>query len=264
MVVGALFFVCRLIFCRIQIIPHQLPFDPGIVFVPLAGAFWGWGGAVLCLVLNLAADQLLGAITAISIFQSIGVFFFALGTYRLGHTAFLEVSPARRSWGQVGRFILCSWVGCFVAAGWPALGFEIRRLYPFVYISSLLVMINMFFCALLGWPLLRLAGYFYVPPATSETTEQTPPAASGSKMDVLLIIGGSLGAWLIGVFVSGLFYGMSPLEPYVLGTSSGIFVPLMVIPFLIAQAMGSVGRDRFLFGRIKTRSYRLNNNAPLP
>jgi hypothetical protein len=232
----------RVPFLGAQMIPHHLDFQPGIVFVPLAAVFFGPAGAWGALAASLLGDKLLGQWNVLSFFRAAGFFFFALGTQQLWDFTFRRNAPApelNRTWFHALRFTFVSWAGCLLAASWRALGSEMMRAYPFAYIVSLLVLNNLLFCTLLGAVLYRLMAGYWVPrfggwrDALSDAVWQRTSLSNGA----LITIGG-LGSCLAGLFISGAVYDVGPLQPFVLGSHTGVLVPIVVIPFLIAQAVG--------------------------
>ena len=235
--------IARLPFAHFQIIPHYLDFHPGVILVPLAGVFFGPAGAWGSLAASLIGDWLVGPWGAISVFRALGLFFFALSAQKMWNFSFWfevgHLKPAH-SWNHTARFILVSWAGCVLAAAWQGLGSELLRLYPFIYVASLLALNNILFTALLGLPLYRLMAGLWVP--RFGTWEEAMGADAGpgspSLRNVLFIAGGAVAAWAGGFYVSELAYHVGPLVPFALGAHTGILVPLTVIPMLILNAAG--------------------------
>jgi hypothetical protein len=164
--------LARLPFAHFQIIPHYLDFHPGVILVPLAGVFFGPAGAWGSLAASLIGDRLMGPWGAISIFRALGFFFFALSAQKMWNFSFwFEVGHVKPSlsWSHTARFILVSWPGCALAASWQGLGSELLRLYPFIYVASLLMLNNMLFCTLLG---LVTAGIAAFPGLAAERKEE--------------------------------------------------------------------------------------------
>ncbi len=233
----------RLPFIRVQLIPHYLDFHPGIVLVPLAGLFFGPAGAWGALAGSLLGDRLFGPWNGAVLYRALGAFLFALGTQRLWTFSFHpEGDPpqATDTWNRTLRFVLVAWAGCFVAAAWQALGMEVRRMYPFAYVVSLLALNNLLFCALLGVPLYQVMVREWIPHFGTWQGVMGIPESEGriTRRNALFIFIGSVGACLAGLYVSSLFYRVGPLQPFVLGSTTGIGVTLMVVPFLLLQAWG--------------------------
>ena len=67
----------------VQMIPHHLDFQPGIVLVPLSAVFFGPAGVWGALAASLLGDKLFGQWNVLSWYRAAAVFFFALGTMRL-------------------------------------------------------------------------------------------------------------------------------------------------------------------------------------
>ena len=237
----------RLPLAYFQIIPHYLDFHPGVILVPLAGVFFGPAGAWGSLVASLVGDRLMGPWGAISIFRALGFFFFALSAQKMWNFSFwFEVGHMKpsRSWSHTARFILISWPGCALAAAWQGLGSELLRLYPFTYVASLLTLNNIMFCTLLGLPLYRLMAGLWVPRfgTWDEALGADAGPGSPSLRNVIFIAAGAVAALLTGFYISELVYHIGPLEPFTLGTHTGILVPLVVIPMLIVNAAGVWGK----------------------
>ncbi len=235
--------IARFPFAHFQIIPHYLDFHPGVVLVPLSGVFFGPAGAWGSFAASLIGDRLMGPWGAISIFRALGFFFFALSAQKMWNFSFwLEVGHLKplHTWSHTARFILVSWPGCVLAAAWQGLGSEMLRLYPFTYVASLLALNNLLFCTLLGLPLYRLMAGLWVPRfgTWNEALGKNAGPGSPSIRNLIFIAGGAVLSLLGGFYISGLAYHIGPLEPFALGASTGILVPLVVIPMLIVNAAG--------------------------
>jgi energy-coupling factor transport system substrate-specific component len=235
--------LARLPFSHFQIIPHHLDFNPGVVFVPLFGVFFGPAGAWGSVAASLIGDRLIGPWGAFSIFRALGFFLFSLSAQKMWNFSFWfeagHVKPAH-SWSHTARFILVSWPGCALAASWQGLGSELLRLYPFTYVASLLVLNNILFCTLLGLPLYRLMAGLWAPHFRmwNEVVGVDTGSGSPSLRNAIFITAGSVAALLTGFYISELVYHVSPLQPFALGACSGILVPLVVTPMLIVNATG--------------------------
>ena len=235
--------LARLPFSHFQIIPPHLDFHPGVVFVPLFGVFFGPAGAWGSVAASLIGDRLIGLWGEFSIFRALGFFLFSLSAQKMWDISFwFEAGPVKPtlSWGHTARFILVSWPGCALAASWQGLGSELLRLYPFTYVASLLVLNNMLFCTLLGLPLYRLMTKLWAPRfgTWKEGLGVDAGPASPSLRNVLFIAAGGVAALLTGFYISERVYHISPLQPFALGASSGILVPLVVTPMLIVNVTG--------------------------
>lgn len=235
--------LARLPFAHFQIIPHYLDFHPGVILVPLAGVFFGPAGAWGSFAASLIGDRLMGPWGVTSIFRALGFFFFALSVQKMWNFSFwFEVGHVKptRAWNHTARFILISWLGSAVAASWQGLGSELFRLYPFIYVASLLMLNNMLFCTLFGLPLYRLMAGLWIPRFGTWAEALGADAGPGSPSfrNVIFIAAGGVAALLTGFYISELVYHVSPLQPFTLGAYTGIFVPLVVIPMLIVNAAG--------------------------
>jgi len=235
------FIVLQLPFMWIQIIPGHLRFNPGIALVPVVGIFFGPAGACGVFVGSLLSDVIMGQWGPLSFFRGFGVFFFALGTQQLWDISFghKKVSHTPNdSWVAVLKYIFVAWPGCFVDAAWRALGSELLRDYPFVYILSLVLLLNLLFCTLLGAPLYRLmAGKWTSCFGTWRDYDKSKERKSGSIVTTFIVFSAGIVACLTGLFASHIFYNIGPFLPFILGTSTGWIVPVVVIPFLFLQAV---------------------------
>ncbi|MFH0953424.1 MAG: hypothetical protein V1873_03745 [Verrucomicrobiota bacterium] len=230
----------RVPFAWFQMIPYYLDFHPGVVFVPLAGVFFGPAGAWGSLAASLLGDRLMGPWGWISVFRGLGFFLFALSTQKIWDAALsrhAEPAEPAPTWNHTLRFIFASWPGCLLGAAWQGLGAELLGAYPFAYVMILLAMNNLLFCTMLGLPLYRLAARYWVP-RFGGWHESLGAGAPTTPMSVALIVAGAAGACLLGWFVSWFRYGVELFEPFVLGTRTGILVPLCVVPLLLAHAAG--------------------------
>ena len=236
--------LARLPFLPMQLIPRHLDFQPGMVLVPLSAVFFGPAGVWGSLAASLLGDKLFGQWNALSWYRAASVFFFALGTMRLWDVAFRRSSPPlelSRSWVMALRFTFVAMPGCFAAAAWRAIGSELLRAYPFAYIVSLLVLNNLLFCTLLGSVLYELmAGSWVVRCGDWRAVMGVEDEGRTSLFNGLLIAAAGLGACVAGLYVSKAVYHIGPLQPFMLGTSTGPGVPWVVIPLLLVQAWAVV------------------------
>jgi hypothetical protein len=239
----------RVPFLPVQMIPRHLDFQPGIVFIPLGAVFFGPAGVWGALAASLLGDRLFGQWNALSWFRAAGSFFFALGTMRLWDFTVRRAAPApelTRSWLLALRFTFVTWPGCFLAASWRGIGSELVRAYPYAYIVSLLVLNHLLFCTLLGSMLYRLMTQYWVP-RVGIWREAMPQAAARERTswtNAFFVTAGGIGACLAGLFVSRAVYHMGPLQPFRLGSATGILVPIVVFVFLLVQAVGALRRNQ--------------------
>ncbi|MBP7829112.1 MAG: hypothetical protein KA248_04260 [Kiritimatiellae bacterium] len=215
-----------ILFSRLHLIPLHLDFNPGIVLTPLAGILFGAAGVWSALAASLAADWLLGALGAVSLFQAAGMGAFAWTAWRLWDAA----PEPEASWGRAVFFVTVCVPGALAAAAWRALGSELLGLYPYAYIVGVAAVHHLVFCVLLGPPLLMAALRF----------EQPRPAPTSLRR-AGLIAGGAVAAVLVGVGISRSVYGIGPFEPFVLGLRAGRWVPAVVLPMLLLQLAALAG-----------------------
>jgi hypothetical protein len=239
--------VVRLPFIRLQILPNYLDFHPGFVLVPLGGVFFGPAGAWGALAASVLGDKLLGQWSALALFRGLGFFFAAWSTQKLWDFSFHgdDAPVPAATWSHTLRFIVATWPGSCIAAAWTAFGSEVLRLYPFTYVVSLLMLNNMLYSTILGLPLYRIMAREWN--QHFGTWRDALPAAGRppgtSLINALLIFCGGIGACLAGIYAGNLFYGVSLLQPFVLGSYTGKFVPFLVLPFLLSQ-LGGLFRRR--------------------
>ena len=240
--------LARLSFLPVQMIPRHLDFQPGIILVPLSAVFFGPAGVWGSLAASLLGDKLFGQWNALSWYRAASFFFFALGTMRLWDVAFRRDAPPpelSRTWVMALRFTFVAWPGCFLAAAWRAIGSELSRAYPFAYIVSLLVLNNLLFCTLFGSVFYELMAGSWVARFGDWRAAMGVAEAGGrtSVFNGLLIAAASLGACVAGLYVSSAVYHIGPLQPFMLGASTGRGVPGVVLPLLLVQAWAVLRRD---------------------
>jgi hypothetical protein len=239
---AAAMLAARLPFAKAAIIPFYLEFQPAIVLVPLAGIFWGPAGALGVTTASLLGDWLLGYWCVLSPFRAIGVFLFAFSANRLwdfcgahqGH----GLTPR---WGHTARFVVVAWVGCLVAAAWPAAAADVFGLYPFPYYGALLILHHAVFTTLLGPAFYRVLARDMVPHfgCWRQTMGYTPKRDEVMAVRAVLYhIAGAVGACGLGMLAGGLAYGIWPDRAWVLSTTTGWAVYLVVVPCLILQVGG--------------------------
>jgi hypothetical protein len=66
----------------------------------------------------------------------------------------------------------------------------------------------------------------------------TPPLSHESAVYIWI---GSFGAILAGCLVGKFFYRIPPLQPFILGTTCGPLLEIVVVPFLVLQVLGTLG-----------------------
>lgn len=239
----ALQVLSRVPFAHFQMIPHYLDFHPGAVLVPLAGVLFGPAGCWGSLAASVLGDRLMGPWGGISLFRAVGFFFFAWSAWKMWNLSLergVGAIEPRPTWTCTLRFVFASWAGCFAGAAWQALGSELLGAYPFTYVMTLLVLNNVLFCTMLGLPLYRLAARWWV--RRFGWWGEALPSGSGATtwVNAALVAGGALAACLVGASISGMVYGVELFQPFVLGSRTGVLVPLAVIPLLISHALGAL------------------------
>ncbi|MBU0678765.1 MAG: hypothetical protein KJ626_11685 [Verrucomicrobia bacterium] len=240
-------FLVRVPFIHAQIIPYYLDFNPGIVLVPLVSVFWGPAGVWGTVAASLLGDWLLGQWGPLTAYRTIGLFLFALSAQRLW-TAFPrtigDYTGHEPGWSPTMRFVLISWPGCLIAAAWAGLGSELLRLYPFPYFTVLVALNNLLFVTVLGVSMYRITARETVPyfGTWRDVMKISPHEDDLAARHVLYIVAGSLGSILIGILAAGMIYSIWPPQPYILGTRCGIWVPVLVIPFLALHLVGITRR----------------------
>jgi len=233
----------RLLFGGVHMIPYFAELQPAIVVVPIAGAFWGPAGIWGCFVAMLLGDLVMGMWGPLTPFRCIGVTLFALSCQRLWScwpSADATTPEMLPIWRRTFRFLCATAPGCFIAATWPATAAETLKYYPFPYFSSLLLLNNLFFCALLGPALYRFMAREIVPyfGTWHDIMQPDDEATHMHGGRAALVVLAALGAYIAGVFAAGLFYGVWPTRATVFGLASGAAVPLFIVPFLILQVAG--------------------------
>ena len=234
--------LARLPFAQVPIIPHYLDFHPGIALVPLSGVFFGPAGAWGSALASVAGDAMFDMLDGLSVFRALGFFLCACAAQR-GWAVFSDFDNPQgknTTWARTLRFIFTSWPACFIAAVWQALGLEWLRVYPFIYIASILALNNLLFCTLLGLPLYRLMARHWVINFGTwrRIMSRSPLPGATSPVSAALILIGAFGAGLVGWYVSGACYRVHLWQPFVLGTHTGQWLVWAIAPFLILQLVG--------------------------
>jgi len=240
LIVTALYLLGRLAFAKAQVIPYFIEFQPYIVIVPLAGAFWGPAGVWGALAGSLIGDALLAMWGPLTFFRGAGLFLFALSAQRLW-SCFRRDEVIMPEWTQAVRFMTVALPGCFISASWPAWGAEWLKIYPFPYFGSLIVLNHVVFCTLLGPVLYGFAAREIVPHVGTwyDVMADGGVGEGLSGAGALVVFASGLGAYLAGLFAAWIFYGAWPTRSTVLGIASGGAVVISVLPILLLQVVGA-------------------------
>jgi len=230
----------RLPFAMASPVPHYIDFNPGIVIVPLAAVFWGPAGVLGCLAGTLLGDGLFGMWSEFTIFRAIGVVCFAASAQRLWQTDGLRKKHASQHSADVSstfHFICISIPGCFLASTWAGWGSEFLGLYPFPYFASIVLLNNLLYVVLLGAVCYPLFVRKFI------TDENTWDAIMGAEATAsplsakatVCLWGGAIGAYVAGCFAAWLFYQTTPFKYYILGTTAGLGLLVIITPFMLLQ-----------------------------
>ncbi len=233
----------RLPFVSAQMIPYCLSFNPGVVFVPLAGALFGPAGVWGSLLAALLGDWITGMWGGLTVFRALGYALFAYHTQRLWDVpGGRERSPRPHdaTWRATMRFLCIALSGCFVNGSWLGLGAEVWRLYPFPYFASLVVLHNAIFVVILGIPFYRIVVRDFVPHwgTWRDAMQENGRTPVVTIRKAILLWVGSVGSCCVGSFAGWLFTGIRPLTPFVLGTTCGWGVIAIVVLFLGLHVYG--------------------------
>ncbi len=239
----------RLPFAPVQMLPFCLELNPSVVLVPLVGIFFGPAGAWGVMAATLLGDALLGMWSGLSFFRAMGFFLMALTAQQLWYEPLVTSSRMRQHDTQlrsIGRFIVVALPGSFSSAVWTGLGSELFGLYPFPYLASILVLHHLVFVALLAPAAYGvMVRRFYPHWGTWRDVMHVEYEHEGSMRRAASLWIGALGAYAAGCFAGATFYRIQPLESYVLGTTCGRWLPVLVIPFMLLHLSGfKIGKKK--------------------
>ncbi len=236
--------IFRLPFAPVQMLPFCLEFNPSVVLVPLFGIFWGPAGAWGAAAAAVWGDKVLGMWSGLTFFKAAGFFMMALTAQQLWYEPLVPSCRMRqhdRRWRSIFRFVIIALPGSFAAAVWTGLGSEWFRLYPFPYLASLLVLHHVIFVTLLAPAAYSvMVRRFYPYWGTWRDVMHVKYEHKGSMRRALSLWIGSLGAYAAGCFAGATFYRIQPLDSYVLGTTCGGWLPILVIPFMLLHLSGFI------------------------
>jgi hypothetical protein len=239
-VVLTLCLLARLPFAFIHILPSYISFQPDVVLVPVAAVLWGPAGIWGCVVAGLLGDRWFGLDLGLSIYRSMGVLLFGLQMQVLNRSAWGE------GLGRSLQFLLTALPGGVLAATWMAIGSEVLRIYPFSYVISLLILNHTLFIILFGLPLLNLARWQMVRRFGTwrEMMGVDVDAFSRGYVSCAFMLVGGLGACAVGLYISKAVYHISLIQPFMLGSTSGRWIPWTVIPLLLLNIYGLFRREK--------------------
>ena len=238
-----LLFVVRLPFVKLGMVPYFVEFHPGFVLLPILAVCWGPAAAWAALAAGLAGDAILGYWQSVSFFRAVGWMVAALCTQRLfaGY-----VDPLGRPSAGVASILRFLWLAipaCCAAAVWPAVQAGFLRYYPYCYIVSLAFLNNLIFLLLFGPGLYRLLHHHTQGRVCLWRDRQSMAGAvvAPGRVSRGLIWIGSMGSLVAGLLVSGWLYDAWPWSLYLIGTSTGTWVRVVVAIFLVVLLCGLCG-----------------------
>lgn len=237
----------RTAFMATPIIPYYLDFNPGIVLVPLAGAFFGPAGVWGAFASSLLSDWIGGMFSYLSLFKAVGLFLFAFTAQELWVSRLSAAIPRHESkWKPAFRFAFLTIPGCLTAAVCTGIGSEWLSLYPLTYIGSLTAVHHLVLTSILSIALYRVLAREFVPHWGTwwEQLDVPTKRAGLCRSGILLVWTGSVGAFTCSILASGFFCHIWPWQPYVIGSSCGWALPLAALPFLIILIYGLFGCPR--------------------
>ena len=235
-----LLFVVRLPFAPLAMVPYFVEFHPGFVLLPILGICWGPPAAWAALAAGLVGDSLLGYWDSVSFFRAIGWMVAVLCTQRLYHPPTSTNDSPPNALRSITHFLVASIPACCVAAVFPAFQAGFLRYYPFCYIVALMFVNNLVFLLLFGPGLFRLLAHHTQGKISLWHHEPETASLTGSHrfFSNLLLWVGSVGGLVAGLLVSGWVYDAWPWSLYLVGTSSGHWVRIVVAVFLVILLLG--------------------------
>lgn len=229
-----LMLLLRVPFARLPVIPYCVEFNPAIALIPLLGALWGLPAALGAALGQFTGDLLLGELSGLTGFKTLGVFLMALSAWMLWNSRSMGSRPRRhaRSWGHTLRFLAISIPGTAAAAAWTGLGANLMRIYPASYVMELTLIHHLYFQLLAG-------GFFYQQAAEKLGYDPRikPPPAFRKRAMLMILIGGP-GACAIAWFTDAQFYHSGLLSVHTFGETSGPLTPWFMLLFLLVHGSG--------------------------
>lgn len=225
----------RLLFAKASIVPHLVPYNPGVAFIPVFAIYFGpagvWGAAIASVWGDLLCD-VWGPVIA---FRAAGWFFAAWFLSQIAH-------PYRNPDGRSVRRLYAPLVGTtllasIISATWAAFGAEVLGLYPFSYIFYVSLIHHSVFC--MGFGL--LLHHLMLADLAARTPEWESVIGYDDRIEQSLRFMGlmMLSACVLLLVVAWLFSAMGlghpPFKPSVIGTSHGKWLELCVIPLMLLQ-----------------------------
>ncbi len=224
----------RLLFSPAQYIPYYVQLDPGCALIPVCGIVFGMTGAWGVFAGILLADLVTKLSLNLSFFTAFGGFLFAYSAFRLWNT-FLPNKLEKQSNSQLLlRFLIAALPGCALMAVWIGFGSECMRLYPFPYLSMIILLQNLLFVPLLGFPIM----HFFndrVLNIRPQVTQRTNTNDVKRKQFLLHLTLGSWGGLLVGLLLASKIYHVPLLTPFIIGVTDCPWVIAGVTPFILFQ-----------------------------
>lgn len=226
----------RLLFSPAQYIPYYVQLDPGCAFIPVCGIVFGitgaWGVFAGILLIDLVTELSLN----LSLFTAFGGFLFSYSSFRLWNAFSPNESKEQNKTTILFRFLLAALPGCALMAVWVGFGSECMRLYPFPYISIIILIQNLLFVPLLGIPLILFFNTRVLTVRPQNASQKFANIERQKRNQFLLCM--SLGSWgglLIGLFLAAKVYHIQLLTPFIIGVTNCPWVIAGVTPFILLQ-----------------------------
>lgn len=249
----------RLLFAKASIVPHLVPYNPGVAFIPVFAIYFGpagvWGAAIA----SVLGDLLCDIWGPVIIFRAAGWFFAAWFLSQIAHPfRSPKIRSARRLYlPLIGSIFLAS----IVSASWAAMGAEMLGLYPFSYTFYISLIHHSIFCVGFGLLLYRLMLADLA--VRTPTWESVINYVDRIELSIRLMGITMLIACLLVLLVAWLFstigFGHLPFKPSVIGTSHGVGLEFCIIPLMLLQLMAVFWPDSQLpppaSGQLGNRHY---------
>lgn len=235
----------RLPFASLPVLPFYLEFNPAIVMVPVCAVLWGAPGAFGGALGVLAGDALCGMWNSMTPWRAAGTFLYGLLPWMLweSRTWGSRLRKHAVSWPHAIRFLLTAVPGAFLCAALYGLGSQANHIYPFGYLSMLILVHHLFFLLPAGPILYRFLSQ------EPENLERDSVVPSGEKFlprrrALLLIYLGAYGAAPAGWAAEWLIDGRRWNQVHMIGEYSGSLVTGFVCLFLLVLVAGISIRQR--------------------